>query len=171
MDKSTSAIAINWPQKALFHFVCDLDNAAFWQSNVVDADWVGEQRHTVGALFNELQITNDKLAVLCKEVTASSPYESRSVSWHEKGLEITQTLAFGGAGEYTRVTSVLEIRPANDGLESVGEVKELIHKRTVEDMERLKQLLEDEIKAESCERADLEGIAERTNNFLLGESC
>jgi hypothetical protein len=106
-------------------------------------------------------MVNEKLLVLCKEVTACLPCQRRSVSWQEGGREMIHTLEFAGMGESTRVTSLLMVGPDNDDRESNEELEESVHKRIVEDLEKLKQLLEEDAVVGPGEDVYLERISER----------
>jgi hypothetical protein len=71
------------------------------------------------------------------------------------------TLEFAGMGESTRVTSLLMVGPDNDDRESNEELEESVHKRIVEDLEKLKQLLEEDAVVGPGEDVYLERISER----------
>jgi hypothetical protein len=144
MKARTYQVSIKWPLKALFHYVCDIENHSSWQSRVIDAAWVSDARHCSGAYFNEMQMVNEKLEIIYKEVIEHVPYQRRTVSWQDANCEVILVLDFEPLPEYTLIKASIEVGPCDPSLTLAREHISHIQTQTIQDLENLKAQLESE---------------------------
>lgn len=133
-------IEINWPLKALFHYVSDISNNPAWQHDVEDAEWLTGLRKDPGARFTCKQSAAGQSVTY--EITELKPYRKRSVTVLSERLQPTYSIEFEPHGQNTVLK--LTIRFSARGVSKL-ELPSLADKfKHNYDLHKLKYVLENE---------------------------
>lgn len=94
-------IEIDWPLKALFHYVCDISNNSMWQRDVMFTEWESGSKKKGGARF--ISQRDNRHDITTYEITEWKPYQKRSVTIMDNRLNPTYSLEFEPLGLKTKL--------------------------------------------------------------------
>ncbi|RAW01739.1 SRPBCC family protein [Pseudochryseolinea flava] len=142
MTSIQQQIEIEWPVEALFNYVSDLSNNHAWQRQVVDATWIGENRHEVGSAFLQTRSILGKQVPALMQMTSYQRFQKRSwIILHDR-LRQELALEFEPRGEKTLLKLTIDF----DLKGSVRSLKPAVLKHAMregyENLSRLKNILE-----------------------------
>lgn len=80
MNTIREQIEIEWPLRALFHYMADITNNAEWQRDVTQAKWIERTPEQVGSLFSEIKIISGEETEVINTVVEFIPYQRRSIA-------------------------------------------------------------------------------------------
>src|SRR5688572_12547911 len=113
--KSTQKIEINWPLKALFNYVSDIDNHTTWRERVVNVSWLDKMKNHSGARMLETRKLMGHEVMTILEVTEFQPYQRQSVTVMKGMFRPSYTLEFEPHGESTVMTLTVSCQPTDGG--------------------------------------------------------
>jgi len=140
--KSTKKIEINWPLKALFNYVSDIDNHATWRERVVHASWMDKLKNHSGARLLETRKLMGQEVMTILEVTEFQPYQKRSVKVMKGMFRPSYTLEFEPHGDRTVMTLTVSCQPENGKQES--SIMKRMSDAGFKELLKLKEILERE---------------------------
>ena len=140
--EATQKIEINWPLKALFNYVSDVDNHGAWRQRVVNATWLDKTRNHSGARVVETRKLMGQEIPTILEVTEFQPYRKRSVTVMKGTFRPCYTLEFEPHGESTMMT--LTVSCPSSGREHEGVIMKRMTEAGYSDLLKLKEILERE---------------------------
>ncbi|WP_333820374.1 SRPBCC family protein [Ohtaekwangia sp.] len=144
MQSIYQQIEINWPVRALFNYVSDINNNATWQTEVAETEWLGHERNTSGAQYKEvLRDTGNNAYAIC-QITEFIPYQKRSVLTENQLFTAASTWEFEQHEQRTVMKLTVQVRPRSmyTPVEPFAATK-FLHERA-RDLFRLKKILESE---------------------------
>jgi hypothetical protein len=77
MNQINQQVEIEWPVTALFNYVSDITNNAFWLNDVSDAEWISRTDNRIGSTFREVRKSSGEQ--LEAEITEFIPNQKRTV--------------------------------------------------------------------------------------------
>lgn len=144
MNGSTQQILIQWPQKALFNYICDIENYAEWQQSVYSAEWITRERHDVGARFVETRFVNGRREEAFAEIRENVPHTRRTISFRNGRIQTLYTYEFEAVGDSTLLRIRVEVKAPELLAWTENFMVDRICKEKTEELLRLKQMLESE---------------------------
>ncbi|HEY3404485.1 MAG TPA: SRPBCC family protein [Ohtaekwangia sp.] len=140
--ETTQQIEINWPLKALFNYVSDVDNHGTWRQRVVNAAWLDKTRNHSGARVVETRKLMGQEIPTILEVTEFQPYRKRSVRLMKGTFRPSWTLEFEPNGESTLMT--LTVTCPSSGREHESVIMKRMTEASFRELLKLKEILESE---------------------------
>lgn len=138
--ESTRKIEINWPVKALFNYVSDVDNHGSWRNGIVHAAWLDQTRNQSGARVLEMRYLMGQKVSSILEVTEFKPYQKRSVQIMKGTFRPSYTLEFEPRGESTVMTLTVSCIHSNTARQNV--IMHRIREQGYKELQKLKAILE-----------------------------
>jgi hypothetical protein len=94
MSNAKHEILVNWPKKALFNYLCDIENYPEWQESVYSAEWITRERHQPGARFVETRFVNGRKEEVFAEIKENVPLLRRTTAFRNGRLQSLFTFEF-----------------------------------------------------------------------------
>lgn len=138
--ESTRKIEINWPVKALFNYVSDVDNHGHWRNGIVHATWLDQTKNESGARVLETRYLMGQQVSSILEVTEFKPYQKRSVQIMKGTFRPSYTLEFEPRGDSTVMTLTVRCTHSNPARQDV--IVKRISEQGYKELQKLKEILE-----------------------------
>lgn len=138
MKSFQQQVEINWPVRALYHYIADISNNAAWQP-VTGAAWLDGRKKCAGSRY--ACHTPHYGEPLVYEVVAVEPYQKRTVTLCATAARPTYAFEFEPRGAATLVTLTVQVATP-EASASVSSVEDSILQLC--DLARLKHVLENE---------------------------
>jgi hypothetical protein len=149
MRTPAQQISIQWPLKALFHYLCDIETYSAWQLGVSKTEWITKNRHCKGAWFKEIRTINGKREEILIEVSAHQPFQSRVLTFRKGNWQAVLTMEFIALPESTVVKVDVEVTTTEPLSWVEGFLAGRILSTKMDELRSLKVQLESE-----CEQAN-----------------
>lgn len=137
---SSRKIEINWPLKALFNYVSDVDNHGSWRKGVVNATWLDISKNKSGARVLETRYLMGQEVSSILEVTEFQPYKKRSMQIMKGTFRPSYTLEFEPNGESTVMTLTVSCTYSNPDRQDA--IIHRISEQGYKELQKLKEILE-----------------------------
>jgi hypothetical protein len=86
-------VEIQWPVKALFNYVADINNNPEWQSNVIRSEWINRTGNRVGSTFAEIRKVRGEESFTEIRETEFIPDRKRTIKINT-GVEVLCSMHF-----------------------------------------------------------------------------